>query len=60
MVTVPASWKQIKQYQQGPWTSHDSLEDLLPIFQLLNAVFEELPLSLQRRRLRGNLLNIGV
>ena len=41
-------------------TTHDASEDCLSILELRNAIFKELSVTLDLRRLRGNRLHLGI
>lgn len=41
-------------------TAHDVSEDALAVFELRDAVFQELSLALRTRRLRGKRFHLGI
>ena len=41
-------------------TAHDASEDALSVFELHDAVFQELSLALRTRRLRGKRFHLGI
>ena len=41
-------------------TTHDVSEDALAVFELRDAVFQELSLALRTRRLRGKRFHLGI